>query len=79
MSISSLKSIAKRLSLSELTVSRAPNEYKDISQSTKKLVNETVVELGYQPKIFARRLASNNPECLGFVIPWRNGQLNDPF
>ena len=79
MSNSSLKSIAKKLSLSESTVSRALNDYKDISQSTKKLVNETVVELGYQPNIFARRLASGNPECLGFVIPWRDGQLNDPF
>ena len=38
-----------------------------------------MVELGYQPNIFARRLASGNPECLGFVIPWRDGQLNDPF
>ena len=79
MSNSSLKSIAKKLSLSESTVSRALNDYKDISQSTKKLVNETVVELGYQPNIFARRLASGNPECLGFVIPWRDGQLNNPF
>ena len=51
MSNSSLKSIAKKLSLSESTVSRALNDYKDISQSTKKLVNETVVELGYQPNI----------------------------
>ena len=79
MSNSSLKSIAKKLSLSESTVSRALNDYKDISQNTKKLVNETVVELGYQPNVFARRLASGNPECLGFVIPWRDGQLNDPF
>ena len=37
MSNSSLKSIAKKLSLSELTVSRVLNDYKDISQSTKKL------------------------------------------
>ena len=79
LSNSSLKSIARKLSLSESTVSRALNDYKDISKTTKKLVNETVVELGYQPNIFARRLASGNPECLGFVIPWRDGQLNDPF
>ena len=79
MSNSSLKSIAKKLSLSESTVSRALNDYKDISQNTKKLVNQTVVELGYQLNIFARRLTSGNPECLGFVIPWRDAQLNDPF
>ena len=79
MSNSSLKSIAKKLSLSESTVSRALNNYKDISKSTKELVNKTVNKMGYQPNVFARRLASGNPECLGFVIPWRDGQLNDPF
>ena len=79
MSNSSLKSIAKKLSLSESTVSRALNNYKDISKSTKELVNKTVSKMGYQPNVFARRLASGNPECLGFVIPWRDGQLNDPF
>ena len=79
MSNSSLKSIAKKLSLSESTVSRALNDYKDISKSTKELVNETVIKMGYQPNVSARRLASGNPECLGFVIPWRDGQLNDPF
>ena len=79
MTNSSLKSIAKKLSLSESTVSRALNNYKDISKSTKELVNKTVNKMGYQPNVFARRLASGNPECLGFVIPWRDGQLNDPF
>ncbi len=79
MANTSLKSIAKKLSLSESTVSRALNNYKDISKSTKELVNKTVSKMGYQPNVFARRLASGNPECLGFVIPWRDGQLNDPF
>ena len=79
MSYSSLKSIAKKLQLSESTVSRALNDYKDISKTTKELVNETVLKMGYQPNVFARRLASGNAECLGFIIPWRDGQLNDPF
>ena len=79
MTNSSLKSIAKKLSLSESTVSRALNDYKDISKSTKELVNKTVIKMGYQPNVFARRLASGKPESLGFIIPWRDGQLNDPF
>ena len=49
MSYSSLKSIAKKLQISESTVSRALNDYKDISKTTKELVNETVLKMGYQP------------------------------
>ena len=45
MTNSSLKSIAKKLSLSESTVSRALNDYKDISKSTKELVNKTVIKM----------------------------------
>ena len=41
-----------------ITVSRALNDYKDISKTTKELVNETVLKMGYQPNVFARRLAS---------------------
>ena len=32
----------------------------------------------YQPNVLQED-ASGNAECLGFIIPWQDGQLNDAF
>ena len=63
-----LKVIAARLNLSQSTVSRALNDYRDISDRTKQLVREAADELGYQPNIHARRLALGKSETLGYDL-----------
>ena len=74
-----LKVIAARLNLSQSTVSRALNDYRDISDRTKQLVREAAEELGYQPNIHARRLALGKSETLGYVMPWQDDQLTESF
>ena len=59
-----LNAIAQRLKLSESTVSRALNDYQDISADTKALVRKTAIDLGYVPNAHARRLA-----CLLYTSP----------
>ena len=51
-----LKDIAKETGKSITTVSRALNDYDDVSLATKELVHRVAVELGYTPNIFAQRL-----------------------
>ena len=74
-----LKVIAERLNLSQSTVSRALNDYQDISDRTKQLVRATADELGYQPNMHARRLARGKSETLGYVMPWQDRQMTESF
>ena len=60
-----LKVIAERLNLSESTVSRALNDYRDISARTKARVRDVAEELGYEPNTDARRLASGKSDTIG--------------
>ena len=74
-----LKVIAERLNLSQSTVSRALNDYQDISDKTKQLVRKAADELGYQPNMHARRLALGKSETLGYVMPWQDRQASESF
>ena len=74
-----LKVIAERLNLSESTVSRALNDYQDISSRTKQLVRDVADELGYEPNMHARRLASGKSDTIGYVMPAQDGQLTETF
>ena len=74
-----LKAVAERLNLSQSTVSRALNDYRDIALDTKRLVREAANELGYVPNKHARRLASGKSETMAYVVPWRDGQLAKSF
>ena len=74
-----LKVIAERLNLSESTVSRALNDYRDISARTKARVRDVADELGYAPNTHARRLASGKSDTIGYVMPMQDGQLTETF
>ena len=74
-----LRVIAERLNLSESTVSRALNDYQDISSRTKQLVRDVADELGYEPNMHARRLASGKSDTIGYVMPAQDGQLTETF
>lgn len=75
----SLKSLSETLQLSEGTVSRALNNYPDISPSTRKRVKQAAELLGYRPNSNARRLATGKAECVGYILPWRAAHISEPL
>lgn len=63
-----MAALAKELGLSESAVSKALNDYPDISPETKKLVRGKADELGYSPNLLARNLAKKTSNFVGIVI-----------
>lgn len=64
-----LEDIAKRLNISKVAVSKALRDHPDISSETKRLVQETAVELGYVPNFIARNLSASKSNTIGLVVP----------
>ncbi len=65
----SLKTIASRLGISVATVSKALNDYKDISPATKKKVKDLAEELHFVPDSVAKSLRAKQSKLIGFVAP----------
>jgi LacI family transcriptional regulator len=61
--------IATVLNITAATVSRALNNHPSISESTKKSVNQTAIELNYQPNRLAASLRSGRSNIIGVIIP----------
>jgi LacI family transcriptional regulator len=74
-----LKTLSEHLGLTEGTVSRALNDYPDISAKTRERVRDAARELGYKPNSNARRLAKGIAECVGFVLPASESHFSEPF
>lgn len=74
-----IKDIAKRIGKSTTTVSRALNDFEDISPETKELVRQAAEELGYIPNTFAQRLQKRQTDTIGLVIPTSGPRFSDPF
>jgi DNA-binding LacI/PurR family transcriptional regulator len=64
-----IKDIARELGISPSTVSRALKDHPDISQETKRLVNELAKKLNYRPNIIALSLRSQKSNVIGVIIP----------
>lgn len=64
-----LKELAKELSLSISTVSRALNDHPDISKKTKKQVQKLAKQMHYAPNLFARGFRSQETHILGVIVP----------
>ena len=64
-----IKDIARELGISPSTVSRALKDHPDISQETKRLVNELAEKLNYQPNIVALSLRQSKTNTIGVIIP----------
>ena len=79
MARSTLKSVADHLGLAPGTVSRALNDYPDISPDTKERVRSAALELGYNPNRTARSLAKGVNETVSYVLPSGEGALSEPF
>lgn len=63
-----IHSIARRLQLSNSTVSKALNGYSDVSVETRELVMKTARELGYQPSAAARNLRRGRTDKIGLFL-----------
>jgi LacI family transcriptional regulator len=63
-----IEDISFRLGISTSTVSKALNDYPDVSERTRELVRETALQMGYQPSAAARNLRRGRTEKLGLLI-----------
>jgi DNA-binding LacI/PurR family transcriptional regulator len=74
-----IKDIAKHTGKSITTVSRALNDYDDVSAKTKELVRQTAEEMGYTPNLLAQRLQKQRTETIGLILPTFGPRFADPF
>ena len=74
-----LKDIAKRVNRSVTTVSRALNDYDDVSPKTKEEVQRVASEMGYTPSTMAQRLRKQRSDSIGVILPTIVPRLADPF
>lgn len=66
--IITIRDVAKKAGVSVSTVSRAFNNYSDISEATRKTILKIGNELGYKPNIIAKSLGSNRHFRLGILV-----------
>ncbi|MCE4566771.1 LacI family DNA-binding transcriptional regulator [Maribellus sp. CM-23] len=64
-----IKDIARELNISASTVSRALKNHPDISEETKRAVNELAQKLNYQPNAVALSLKQRRSHTIGVIIP----------
>jgi LacI family transcriptional regulator len=74
-----IRDIAKRLGLSIGAVSRALDNYPDISEETRKRVIETARAMGYVPNQAARHLRRRKADAVGYILPAHTPRFADPF
>ena len=64
-----LKELAQTLGLSQTTVSRALNGYPEVSEATRRRVEDAARQFDYRPSTTARGLATGRSMTIGHVIP----------
>lgn len=74
-----LKDIAEAVGKSVAAVSRALNDYDDISEETRQYVKRVAREMGYSPNLMARRLQKRTTDTLGFILPVLSPRDADPY
>jgi len=74
-----LKDISIKVGKSITTVSRALNDYDDVSPETKRMIQGAAEEMGYRPNIIAQRLQKQKTDTLGFIVPTFGPRFSDPF
>lgn len=77
----SIKDIASACGVSIATVSKALNNHKDVSESTKTMIRDTAKKMGYFPNSQARALKTNRTYNLGvlFVERAQSGLTHSHF
>lgn len=76
-----LKKLAEHVGLTPGTVSRALNNYKDISEATRRRVQQAAEELNYRPSRVAQQLArgKHRVDTVAFVMAPGVHRFSDPF
>ena len=74
-----IRDVARKLSVSIYTVSRALDGYDDVSDQTRQRVIQTASEMGYAPNRAARQLRRQKTETIGFILPSIAKRFNEPF
>jgi len=74
-----LKDIAEVVGKSVAAVSRALNDYSDISEETRAYVKQVAKDMGYRPNLMARRLQKRATDTLGFILPVLSPRDSDPY
>ena len=74
-----IKDIAKRVGLSVTTVSRALNDFDDVSAETKELIRRTAAEMGYVPNSLAQRFQKRKTDTIGLILPTFGPRFSDPY
>jgi len=64
-----MKDIARDLGVSLMTVSKALRSHNDISEATRRRVQQRARELDYQPNWVAQSLVTRRTYLIGLVIP----------
>lgn len=64
-----LKTLSEQLGLSQTTVSRALNGYPEVSEATRRRVQQAADKAGYRPNSRAKGLATGRAMMIGHVIP----------
>jgi LacI family transcriptional regulator len=64
-----VKDVAREVGLSVTTVSRALNDYDDVSDATKARIREAARRLDYHPNAVARSLQNSRANAVALVIP----------
>ena len=73
--MTTLKELSKLLNLSVSTVSKALNDSHEISENTKRRVNELAEKLNYKPNRIAQQLKTNKTKTIGVILP----TVTNPF
>ena len=81
MSTINLKQLALHVGLTPSTVSRALNNYSDISAETRRRVQQAAEELNYRPSRVAQQLArgQSRVDTIAYVVPPGVHHFSDPF
>ena len=74
-----LKQLSHQLGLSQTTVSRALNDYPEVSEETRKRVKLAARKHDYRPNTRATRLATGRAMTIGHVIPVNSTEAFNPI
>ncbi len=67
--LATMKSIARDLGVSVVTVSKVLHNHADISEETRKRVLRRMKEVNYQPNLAARALSTGRTSLMGLIVP----------
>ncbi len=74
-----IKDVAKHANASMSTVSMVVNQKGYVSDEKRKIILNSIRELGYVPSASARNLASNRTNNVGFILKESHFTLSEPF